>query len=68
MSSTMVGYGKPALLPTPSKGGGGAVTQVQPAVSQVVASSTTQPANNKAQADSSKKEKVSSCGRAGFLC
>lgn len=40
-----MGYGKPALLPTPAQ-------------SQVLPSSTTQSGHNKAQADSSKKEKV----------
>lgn len=59
MLNTMVGYGKPALLPTPTKGGMAAVTQGHPAPSQVLPSSTTQPGqHNKAHADSSKKEKV----------
>lgn len=50
---------KPALLPTPTKAGVVAVTQGQPAPSQALPSSTTQPGqHNKAQADSSKKEKV----------
>ncbi|XP_026218418.1 protein SCAF11 isoform X2 [Anabas testudineus] len=57
MASTIVGYGKPALLPTPTKAGIAAVTQGQPASSQVLPSSTTQTGHNKAQADSSKKEK-----------
>uniref|UniRef100_A0A672ZQL8 SFR19-like C-terminal domain-containing protein n=1 Tax=Sphaeramia orbicularis TaxID=375764 RepID=A0A672ZQL8_9TELE len=58
MASTMVGYGKPGLLPTPTKAGVPTLTQVQPPSSQVLPSSTTQPGqHNKAQADSSKKEK-----------
>lgn len=56
MANAMVGYGKPALLPTPTKA---LTTQGQLAPSQVLPSSTTQPGQyNKAQADSSKKEKV----------
>lgn len=59
MASTMVGYGKPALLPTPTKAGIAMATQGQLAPSQVLPSSTTQPSHyNRAQADSSKKEKV----------
>lgn len=55
MASTMVGYGKPALLPTPTKAGIATATQGQ----LVLPSSTTQPSHhNRAQADSSKKEKV----------
>ncbi|XP_038594496.1 protein SCAF11 isoform X2 [Micropterus salmoides] len=55
MANAMVGYGKPALLPTPTKA---LTTQGQLAPSQVLPSSTTQPGQyNKAQADSSKKEK-----------
>ncbi|XP_077401762.1 uncharacterized protein scaf11 isoform X2 [Vanacampus margaritifer] len=51
MLSAMSAYGKSGLLPTPTKVG-------QQAVSQVLPSSTTQPAQHyKAQADSSKKEK-----------
>ncbi|XP_077356799.1 uncharacterized protein scaf11 isoform X2 [Festucalex cinctus] len=52
MVSTMSAYGKSGLLPTPTKVG------QQAAISQVLPSSTTQPAqHHKAQADSSKKEK-----------
>uniref|UniRef100_A0A3B3VM09 RING-type domain-containing protein n=1 Tax=Poecilia latipinna TaxID=48699 RepID=A0A3B3VM09_9TELE len=49
---------KPALLPTPTKVGVATASQVQPAPSQALPSSTTQPGqHSKAQADSSKKEK-----------
>lgn len=59
MANTKVSFVKPALLPTPTKAGVVAVTQGQPAPSQALPSSTTQPGQqNKAQADSSKKEKV----------
>lgn len=59
MANTKVSFVKPALLPTPTKAGVVAVTQGQPASSQALPSSTTQPGqHNKAQADSSKKEKV----------
>ncbi|XP_039999310.1 protein SCAF11 isoform X2 [Xiphias gladius] len=57
MTSTMVGYGKCTLLPTPTKAVVVTATQGQPAPTQVIPSSTTQPGHNKAQADSSKKEK-----------
>lgn len=58
MANTKVSFVKPALLPTPTKAGVVAVTQGQPASSQALPSSTTQPGqHNKAQADSSKKEK-----------
>lgn len=58
MPNTMVSFVKPALLPNPTKAGVAAVTQGQPAPSQALPSSTTQPGqHNKAQADSSKKEK-----------
>ncbi|XP_068573058.1 protein SCAF11 [Cebidichthys violaceus] len=55
MANTMVGYGKPGLLPTPSKAG--VATYGQSAPSQFLPSSTTQPGQYKAQADGSKKEK-----------
>lgn len=55
MANTVVGFAKPALPPTLTKAGVAAATQSQP-----LPSSTTQP--GRAQADSSKKEKVS--GRA----
>uniref|UniRef100_A0A8D0AD73 SR-related CTD-associated factor 11 n=1 Tax=Sander lucioperca TaxID=283035 RepID=A0A8D0AD73_SANLU len=58
MASTMMGYGKPGLLPTPTKAGVAVATHGQSAPSQVLPSSTTQPGQHyKAQADSSKKEK-----------
>lgn len=58
MASTMVGFAKPPLIPT--KAGIAAAAQAQLAPSQALPSSTTQPTHhNKAQADSSKKEKVS---------
>ncbi|XP_034719238.1 protein SCAF11 isoform X2 [Etheostoma cragini] len=58
MASTMMGYGKPGLLPTPNKAGVAMATHGQSAQSQVLPSSTTQPGQHyKAQADSSKKEK-----------
>lgn len=61
MMSTVGGYSKPALLPTPSKVGVATTSQVQPAPSQALPSSTTQTGqHSKAQADSSKKEKVPS--------
>lgn len=61
IQNTVVGYGKPALLPTPTKAGIATATLGQLAPSQVLPSSTTQPGHhNRAQADSSKKEKVSS--------
>ncbi|XP_061524343.1 protein SCAF11 isoform X2 [Phycodurus eques] len=51
-TTQMGAYGKPGLLLTPTKVGQQAVSQVQP-------SSTSQPAQHqKAQADSSKKEKI----------
>ncbi|XP_031721719.1 protein SCAF11 isoform X2 [Anarrhichthys ocellatus] len=55
MANTMMGYGKPGLLPTPSKAG--VATYGQSAPSQFLPSSTTQPGQYKAQADGSKKEK-----------
>lgn len=59
MASGMVAYGKPPLLPTPTKAGVAMATQGQPTASQALPSSTTQPGqHSKAQADSSKKEKV----------
>ncbi|KAF1372563.1 hypothetical protein PFLUV_G00266790 [Perca fluviatilis] len=58
MASTMMAYGKPGLLPTPTKAGVAVATHGQSAPSQVLPSSTTQPGQHyKAQADSSKKEK-----------
>ncbi|KAG7234824.1 hypothetical protein INR49_003885 [Caranx melampygus] len=51
------GLWETGLLPTPTKAGVATVTQGQPAPSQVLPSSTTHPGHNKAQADSSKKEK-----------
>lgn len=57
--NTVVAYGKPGLLPTPTKAGMATATMGQLAPSQVLPSSTTQPGHhNRAQADSSKKEKV----------
>ncbi|XP_032361612.1 protein SCAF11 isoform X3 [Etheostoma spectabile] len=59
MASTMMGYGKPGLLPTPNKAGVAVATHGQSAPSQALPSSTTQPGQHyKAQADSSKKEKI----------
>ncbi|XP_021165760.2 protein SCAF11 isoform X3 [Fundulus heteroclitus] len=58
MVSAVVGYGKSSLLPTPAKVAVATVSQVPPAPSQVMPSSTTQSSqHSKAQADSSKKEK-----------
>ncbi|XP_068443083.1 protein SCAF11 [Clinocottus analis] len=57
MGNTMVGYGKPGLLPTPSKGGVATASYGQSAYSHVVPSSTTQYGQHKAHADGSKKEK-----------
>lgn len=56
----MGAYGKAGLLPTPTKAGVATATMGgQLAASQVLPSSTTQPGHhNRAQADSSKKEKV----------
>lgn len=57
MANTVLGFAKPALLATPTKVGGANPTQLAP--SQSVPSSTTQPAHpSRAQADSSRKEKV----------
>lgn len=58
MVSTVVGYPKAGLLPTPTKVGVATVSHVQAAAIQALPSSTTQPSqHSKAQADSSKKEK-----------
>ncbi|XP_037616450.1 protein SCAF11 isoform X2 [Sebastes umbrosus] len=58
MASAMGGYGKPGLLPTPTKAGYASATHGQSAFSQLLPSSTTQPGqHNRAQPDSSKKEK-----------
>ncbi|KAM9327696.1 LOW QUALITY PROTEIN: protein SCAF11-like [Pholidichthys leucotaenia] len=57
MVNTITGYGKPALHPISTKDVTVAMTQGPPAPTQAP-SSTTQPSqHNKAQADSSKKEK-----------
>lgn len=59
MASTVLGFAKPALLATPTKAGVATVTQSQLPPSQAVPSSTTQPGHlSRAQADSSRKEKV----------
>lgn len=59
MASTMLGFAKPTLLATPTKAGAATVTQSQLPPSQAVPSSTTQPGHpSRAQADSSRKEKV----------
>lgn len=58
MGNTMMGYGKPGLLPTPIKGGVTTATYGQSAHSHVVPSSTTQHGQHKAQSGGSKKEKI----------
>ena len=69
MPSTMVGFAKPTLLPTPTKAGIATVTPGQLAPSQVLPSSTTQPSHhNMAQADSSKKEKVAVTNHVSIKC
>ncbi|TNN55999.1 Protein SCAF11 [Liparis tanakae] len=57
MGNTMMGYGKPGLLPTPIKGGVATATYGQSAHSHVVPSSTTQHGQHKAHSGGSKKEK-----------
>ncbi|KAM3859240.1 uncharacterized protein scaf11 [Diretmus argenteus] len=57
MASGQMGYGKPPLLPTPTKAGFAMATHGHQTASQALPSSTTQPGQHKAHADSSKKDK-----------